>query len=279
MKNVDQNLNLRARHPDFQKFIDFNNAESERVRQQYNCLLNVAYGNHSLQALDVFPSEVPNSPILVFIHGGYWRALDKSSYSFVAEPFIKQNYSVFVINYRLIPQVSLPELVKDVESAIAWIQTQAHQYNGNPDQIILSGHSAGGHLTLMIYLLNPSLRYQIKAICSISGLFDLKPIQASYLNDILQFDESTVKTYSPIHYDLSIIQCPLLLSVGLGETPLFIKQSQGLYEQNRNNQLINYLGIKDLNHYQIIHELGRKGSELVEFILKNSREFLKNNKK
>lgn len=272
MKNVDQHLNLRARHPDFQKFIDFNNTESERVRQQYNCSLNVAYDNDSLQALDVFPSEVPNSPILVFIHGGYWRALDKNSYSFVAEPFIKQNYSVFVINYRLIPQVNLPELVKDVESTIAWIQTQAHQYNGNPEQITLGGHSAGGHLAVMIYLLNSTLRSQIKAICSISGLFDLNPIQSSYLNDTLQLDESTVKTYSPIHYDLSIIQCPLLLSVGLGETPLFIEQSQDLYEQNKSNPLISYLGIKDLNHYQIIHELGREGSELVKFILGNNQK-------
>ncbi|OJJ17486.1 hypothetical protein BKI52_26825 [marine bacterium AO1-C] len=271
MKKNDQYLNLRNRHPNFQQFIDFNHSESQRVREQYHCHLNVAYGVDPLQAIDIFPAKTPNSPILIFIHGGYWRALDKSSYSFVAEPFIKHNFAVFVINYRLIPQVNLSELMQDVTFAVNWIKNQAQTYNGNSDAITISGHSAGGHLALMLYLLNPELRPHIKAICSISGLFDLKPIQQSYLNETLQLDDATVTTYSPINQDLSIVHCPFLLSVGLGETELFIVQSLDLYEQNQENKLINYLGIKDLNHYQIIHELGREDSPLTQFILKEGK--------
>jgi len=271
MNNFDHHLNLRARHPDFQKFIDHNHSESQRVRKQYHCHLNVAYGTNPLQTVDIFPSKVPNSPILIFIHGGYWRALDKSSYSFVAEPFIKHNYSVFVINYRLIPEVNMASLVQDIIEAVNWIKTEAQVYNGNVDTITLSGHSAGGHLALMVYLLNSALRSHIKAICSISGLFNLKPIQESYLNETLQFDPDTVSTYSPIHQDLSLIHCPFLLSVGLGETELFIEQSLNLYRKNQENKLISYLGIDDLNHYQIIHELGKEESVLTQFILREGK--------
>lgn len=267
MKTIDQYLNLRARHPDFQKFIDFNNTESQRVRDQYNCHLNVAYGCAPLQTIDIFPSKKPHAPILIFIHGGYWRGLDKSNYSFIAEPFIKHHFSAFVINYRLIPEVNLPELTQNITLAIAWIRQHAQAYNGNKNDITLSGHSAGGHLSLMVYLLNSALRPSIKAICSISGLFDLQPISTSYLNDTLQFNDHVVTTYSPANYSLSVVQCPLLLSVGLGETTLFIEQSCNLYQQNKKNKLIDYLEIKDLNHYQMIHELGKTDSLLTKFIL------------
>ena len=271
MNYFDQQLNLRARHPNFQEFIDFNHSESQRVREHYHCHLNIAYGRDPLQTLDVFPSPTPDAPILIFIHGGYWRALDKSSYSFVAEPFVRHHFSVFVINYRLIPQVDLSELVQDIVTATQWIRTHAQMYQGNPNAITMSGHSAGGHLALMVYLLNPKLRAYIRAICSISGLFDLQPIQQSYLNDTLQLDDATVAAYSPVHQDLEVVQCPLLLSVGLGETPLFIEQSLHLYQQNKQNQLVKYLGIKDLNHYQMIHELGQEASPLTRFILQEGK--------
>ncbi|HAS43293.1 MAG TPA: alpha/beta hydrolase [Microscillaceae bacterium] len=271
MNNIDYHLNLRARHPDFQTFINYNHSESQRVKEQYHCHLNVAYGANPLQTIDIFPSKIPNSPVLIFIHGGYWRALDKSSYSFVAEPFVQHNFSVFVINYRLIPEVDLAELVQDITLAVNWVKTQAKTYQGNASAITLSGHSAGGHLALMAYLLNPALRPHIAAICSISGLFDLKPIQQSYLNEVLQLDDATVATYSPIYQDLSVVQCPFLLSVGLGETELFVKQSLNLYKKNQENQSISYLGINDLNHYQIIHELGKEESALTQFILKKGK--------
>ena len=203
MITPDDQLDLRSRHPDFQFFLDINENESKRIRENYPCYLDEKYGEAPLQTLDIFPSLSPNSPILIFIHGGYWRALDKRSYSFVAEPFVKNNITTCIINYRLIPSVDMGTLVSDITASVHWIQKEAARYNGRASELILCGHSAGGHLALLTYLMNESLRPNIRAICSLSGIFDLEPIKNSYLNEVLQLNENDVESYSVSNKDLS----------------------------------------------------------------------------
>ena len=267
MRTPDNQLKLRERHPDFQKFLDINENESKRIQESYSCILNQKYGEAALQGLDIFPSEANNAPILIFFHGGYWRGLDKASYRFIAEPFLKKDMTVCVVNYRLIPAVNMQQLLEDINTAIHWIQKNAVNYNADPNQIILSGHSAGGHLALMAYLMNESLRPNIKAICSLSGIFDLAPIKNSYLNEVLQLDDKEVENFSVSNKDLSVIKCPVLLSVGGDETDFFIEESKKLYAQNRSKAPLTYYEYKKLNHYQIVHKLGQKNDLLVNFIL------------
>lgn len=267
----DNQLNLRSQHPDFQFFLDINESESERVRTSYKCHLNLEYGEAPLQTLDIFPSETPDSPILIFIHGGYWRTLDKSSYGFVAEPFIKNNITTCIINYGLIPSVDMEELVNDVQACMSWIQREAHKYNGKASQMILCGHSAGGHLALMTYLINEKLRPNILSICSLSGIFDLAPIKNSYLNEVLQLDEEAVKAFSISGKDLEALKCPVLLTVGSGETELFIEQSRSLHEKASEKATVEYYKYPELNHYQIVHKLGQEGNPITDYILKKCK--------
>lgn len=263
----DNQLDLRSRHPDFQHFLDINENESERVRQCYPCHLDEKYGKAPLQTLDIFPSTIPNSSIVVFIHGGYWRALDKKSYSFIAEPFLKNNVTTYIVNYRLIPAVDMTMVLNDIAASIRWIQKEASRYNGNPNEVIICGHSAGGHLALMTYLMHESLRSDTLAICSLSGIFDLNSIKNSYLNKTLQLDNDDVTLYSVSNKDLSIVKCPVLLSVGADETTFFLEQSKNLYRENRLKAPIEYYEYPELNHYQIVHKLGQADSPLVSFIL------------
>ncbi|MBW1297904.1 alpha/beta hydrolase [Aquimarina litoralis] len=267
----DHQLNLRSRHPDFQSFLDINENESVRVRKNYHCFLNEKYGGKPLQALDIFPSSTRNSPIVVFIHGGYWRALDKNSYSFIAEPFIENNLTTCIINYRLIPSVNMEKVLNDVVDAVNWIKKEALRYNGNSSEIILCGHSAGGHLALMTYLMSENLRSSIKLVCSLSGIFDLAPIKNSYLNEVLQLDESDIEKYSVTNNNLSEIKCPVLLSVGSKETDFFIEQSKNLYIENNEKAPIEYYEYPHLNHYQIVHKLGKENSYLVDYILSKTK--------
>ncbi|MTI33101.1 alpha/beta hydrolase [Xanthovirga aplysinae] len=271
MMTLSNQLNLRLRHPDYQNFLDFNEDESKRVRNQYNCYLDQKYGMSALQGLDIFPSKISNSPILIFIHGGYWRALDKRSYSFIAEPFVKNNFTVCVINYRLIPMVNMEDVLDDIRDAISLIQREAIRYNGNPQAITLSGHSAGGHLALMAYLMDENIRSSIQAICSLSGIFDLEPIKNSFLNEELHLSNNDVKSYSPIRKDLSIVNCPTLLSVGSGETDFFIEQSKSLFNKNQSLNFLHYYEYEKLNHYQIVHKLGQENNPLTQFILENGK--------
>lgn len=266
MITPENQLNLRSRHPDYQKFLDFNEQESEKVKKHHTCYLDQKYGTEPLQTMDIFPSPTKNSLILIFIHGGYWRALDKKSYSFVAAPFVENHMTVCVINYRLIPTVNMERLLGDIKDAIVWIRTNASQYNGDSSSIILSGHSAGGHLALMAYLMNQNLRASIKAICSLSGIFDLEVIKNSYLNKTLQLNVDDVETFSVSNKDLSVIECPTLLSVGSNETDLFIQQSKDLYIKNKSLAPLQYLEYQHLNHYQIVHRLGQKENPLTQFI-------------
>lgn len=110
----ENQLNFRLRHPDYQKFLDINEKESQRVKHSYPCYSDQKYGSAPLQTVDIFPASVSNAPVLVFIHGGYWRALDKKSYSFIAEPFLENNITVCVLNYRLIPSVNMGTLLNDI---------------------------------------------------------------------------------------------------------------------------------------------------------------------
>ncbi len=265
-------LNLRQCHPEYQRYLDFNEKESKRVCSTYTCFLNKKYGEDELQTIDIFPSKVKNAPILIFIHGGYWRGLDKSSYSFIAEPYIQHNFTVCIVNYRLIPKVNMETVLQDIKSAMHWIIKEAATYNGDSNQIILIGHSAGGHLTLMTYLMNETLRPHIQAMCSLSGLFDLQPIKDSYLNEVLDLSENDVESFSVINKDLSVIKCPVLLSVGTKETELFIHESKSLYTKNKAIATLAYYAYEELNHYQIIHKLGDKESFFVKYILEKIKD-------
>lgn len=263
----DIQLNLRARHPDYQKFLTQNEVASSRVRKLYRCILNVKYGEKDLQTMDIFPSPIAESPILVFIHGGYWRALDKASYSFIAEPFIKKNFTVCIINYRLMPQVTMKSLINDVKAALRWIAIKAAQYNGNPNKMVLSGHSAGGHLAIIAYLKDQKVKAQTQAICSLSGIFDLGPIEDSYLNKELQLSKVDVAEFSVLNKDLRQVSCPVLVSVGSEESYFFIEQSKSLYTKFKYDAPLEYFEYQQLNHYQIVHKMGQESSPLVQFIL------------
>ncbi len=264
-------LDLRSRHPNFQDFLDINESASERIRNSHRCYLDEKYGTAPLQTLDVFPSDRPHSPIVIFIHGGYWRALDKRSYSFVAAPFIKNHLTVGVVNYRLIPTVNMAMVLEDIAASINWLRENAAKYNGDPNEVVLCGHSAGGHLALMTYLMYENLRPTIQAICSLSGIFDLAPIKDSYLNEVLALNQNEVEAFSVSIKDLSDLKCPTLLSVGRNETDLFIEQSKDLYTKNKLKAPIEYYEYPELNHYQIVQKLGQEGNPITDFILNKVR--------
>jgi arylformamidase len=112
--------------------------------------LDVPYGAGAGEMLDIFPATRSDAPVLVFIHGGYWRALDKADCSFIAPAFNAQGAMVVVPNYALCPKVSVEHIALQMAAAVAWVWRHAAEYGGNPARIALAGHSAGGHLATML---------------------------------------------------------------------------------------------------------------------------------
>ncbi len=270
---LDAQYNLRVRHPDFQNFFDQNELESERVRRAFPCQLDIAYGEKSGERLDIFPAQRPNSPVQLFIHGGYWQNLDKKGHSFVAEPFARVGYAVVVINYTLAPQADMDEIVRQNRAAIAWTYHNARGFNGDPSRIYLSGHSAGGHLVAMMMATDWTDAWNlpvdpIRGGCAISGIYDLEPIRLCYLNEALGMDEGVCRRNSPIHH-LPRSKKDLIISVGSLESDEFLRHASAFSTALKDaGHAHTYRVLSGHHHFSIVQELGRIESPLTQTVLR-----------
>src|SRR5262245_7382562 len=147
---LDLQYNNRARVPEYPQIFDRWARRSAEVRERLSRRLDVRYGDGPNETLDIFPSTMADAPVLVFIHGGYWRSLDKDMYSFIAPPFVQRGATVVVPNYALCPAVTIDQITMQMVHAVAWVHRNIALYGGNPKRIVVAGHSAGGHLAAML---------------------------------------------------------------------------------------------------------------------------------
>lgn len=219
---------------------------SQIVRQGQGATLNLRYGPAPRNCIDYFAADEPG-PLLIFIHGGYWQMRAKENFSFVAKGPLAHGIHVALIGYTLAPDLSLTGIVEEIRLSIAWLKEHAREYGGDPNNMILSGWSAGGHLTAMC-LDEPGITNGV----AISGIYDLAPIQMSYLNRKLQLSEAEVALLSPFRLPQS--QRPLILAYGTEELPELQRQSLqfGAARQACSGAV---LPLKQHNHFTILHEL------------------------
>ena len=124
--------------------------ESAAARARLDCRLDVAYGSTPAETLDLFPSAAPGSPVVMFIHGGYWRALSSKEFSFVAGGLVPHGITVAVMNYALCPAVTIAEITRQSHAAVAWLAENAWRFSGDPTNLFAAGHSAGGQQVGML---------------------------------------------------------------------------------------------------------------------------------
>ena len=269
---VEREYNLRQAFPDHPQWFARWSAESAAARSRLDSRLDVRYGSGPKQTLDLFPAESPRGALL-FIHGGYWRALDKGDHSFVAPAFVDQGVGVVVINYDLCPNVSIAHIVEECRQAVAWLWREGRSQGVPVERLFIAGHSAGGHLVAMLYATDWR-RYgvpvdAIRGGLSVSGVFDLEPLIQVSFNADLKLDSGKARAMSPIHCTAEV-RAPLLLAVGSGETSEFGRQSWLLWErwpQCRPATAHSPLFIADRHHYSVMSELGDGESELTKAAL------------
>jgi arylformamidase len=193
--------------------------------------LKVPYGAHADATVDLFlpPEGAAPAPVLLFVHGGFWKSLDAATHSFVGGAFAPAGALVAVIDYPLIPAVRLATIVDHVMASIAWVARHAGDYGGDGTRIHVAGHSAGGHLTAMA--MDPVLQAAagvpagaVRGGCAISGVFDLTPVPLTVLRDPLDFTADEVATLSP-QRRVPTGAAPLIVTVGGAETQEFVDQS------------------------------------------------------
>lgn len=224
--------NPRLSVPDFADYFRRWAEDSRAARASLEHHAHLAYGPSEQETLDLFPAP-RGRHLLVFIHGGYWRAFDKSDFSWIAPPLVRAGISVAVINYALCPRVHIADISEQCRQAVAWLYHHAPRYGVNAGRMILSGHSAGGHLTGELFATRWAA-YSLPPQCivggiSISGLFDLEPLLQVSFNTDLRLDPVRARACSPAHKP-PMLQAPLVLAVGALESSEFHRQSHLLRE-------------------------------------------------
>lgn len=275
---LERMYNNRALVPEHMDFLERWARESAHVRAQIPCVLDVAYGAGVGETLDVFLTSRPAHdggpvPVLVFIHGGYWRSLDKSDHSFIARPFTEAGFCVVVVNYALCPgtpeaPVTIPHILRQMEKALDWTWRSVGTYGGDPKRITVAGHSAGGHLAAMLLtsvwpLISAGLPDGlVRNALSISGVHDLEPIMHTPMfQSTLQLTEQQVLQYSPAR----LLEPPtgqLFCAVGADESPEFLRQNQLMQDAWGSHFVPRSVALPGLNHFSIVDALATPGHDL-----------------
>jgi len=262
---LDRQYNNRLHVPDFAKYIERWKSLSRQTEKEFPVVKDIAYGTSAREHLDIYPSPQPSARTLIFIHGGYWHKFDKADFQFVAKAFRGDNVTTVIINYPLAPVVSIDEILQSCRGAIQWLYSNLSAYNGDPGQLYVAGHSAGGQLAAML-MATPWNGFNvsgdvIKGVCAISGLFNLEPIRLSDLNQVLNMDSATALRNSPVQL-LPATQCPLALVVGAEETDEFLDQSRELYTCWKKTNPVEMMKAEGLNHFSIVETMLDPGSSL-----------------
>jgi arylformamidase len=264
---VERGYNNRAACPDHPQWLARWAADSAAARGRLPAALDVRYGPDPKQTLDLFPAARPRAALL-FIHGGYWRALDKADHSFVAPAFVERGIGVAVVNYDLCPEVTIVRIVEQCREAVAWLVREGASRGVPAQRLLLAGHSAGGHLVAALFATDWAAYGvpdgSIVGGVAISGVFDLEPLVRSTMNADLRLDVPTARGLSPVYYP-SRVRAPLLLAVGARETSEFVRQTQLLWEQwpeRRPPRASAPLQVEDRHHFSVLSDFADPGSEL-----------------
>lgn len=269
---LDRLYNNRALVPDHAAHFARWTRDSGVARSAPGCHLDLAYGEGSDERLDIFQGAASGAPVLLLIHGGYWRSLDKADYAFVTPAFTRSGACVVVPNYSLCPAVTIVHILLQMVRALGWTWRHVAAYGGDPARITLVGHSAGGHLVAMLMTclwqdyaddLPPKL---VKNGLSISGLYELESVRRTpFLQDSLQLTAAQVQMASPAWLPPPTVsrRRGVLYSVaGGGESAAFLHHNKLIRKAWGQRVVPVCEELPGLNHFSILEALTQPGQRL-----------------
>ncbi|MBU2882807.1 alpha/beta hydrolase [Psychrosphaera sp. B3R10] len=256
------------------------------ARETQSVLENLSYGSSDAEKLDLFVPhcDVTNSKTLyIYLHGGVWQELDKSVSGFAATNFQQHGDYFAVINYALLPDVNLAEIIEQNRRAIAYLYENASSFGFDPKRIVLIGSSGGAHIAAMMCATHwPKWRSDndikislpknlVKGVVAISGIYDIEPITNTDINDVLRLPEDQIAVYSPIRLKFKN-NCPFVIAFGNNETSEFKRQSKEFAAHLEQQCIVNsVLEIESRNHFDVVLDLANVDSQL--FKLSRGFEF------
>jgi arylformamidase len=233
---------------------------SAEMRKRYPDHLDMRYGPRERNRIDFLKAR-DKGPTLLFIHGGYWQQRAKETFALFAEGPLAYGINVALIGYTLAPEATLDQIVAEIGTGIEFLAGQLPALGGDGKAIVVSGWSAGGHLTAMALT-----HRHVRAGMAISGIYDLEPIRHSYLNVKLGLDEAMSRRNSPM-MEAGGVMKPLSLVVGSAELPLLRKQTADFAAHRAKHGLpVTYEEISGVDHFTIMNQLSSPHGRITTLI-------------
>ena len=271
-EEIERGYNNRAAVPDHQRSLDEWLARSQSAREALRPSIDVRYGASDDETLDLYLPRQPARGTLTYIHGGWWRSLDKSDYGFVAPAFVAAGYAVALINYTLCPHGTIANAVEQCRRALLWLVGEGPG-RGAPAPLVIGGHSAGGHLTAMMYTTDwraqGLARTPFTGGASLSGVHELAPLVQFSHNVDFRLDAAEARRMSPAATQ-PLTDAPLLLAVGANETSEFVRQTDLLWDawpRNHPAGLPAPMHILGRHHYDVVLDYADPASALTQATL------------
>lgn len=270
---LERMYNNRARVPESAEHLARWTRDSAQARAAIHGALDVRYGDAPSETLDIFPGAASDAPVFFFIHGGWWRSLDKSDHSFVAPPFVQRGACVVLPNYALCPgteraPVTIPSIALQMVRALAWTWRNIAEHGGDPSRITVAGHSAGGHLAAMLLACDwqavaADLPAElVRNALSVSGLHDLREIRhVPFLADSLRLTEADARRASPALWPAPT-RGTLYTVAGADESEAFHAQNAAIREAWGTKTVPVCELLPGLNHFSIVEALADPASAL-----------------
>ena len=267
---------------------------SETTRRRSHGELSIRYGEKKAK-MDIFYPMIMNdnsatthkykdsaTPVLLFVHGGYWQAGSRKIYSFVSNAWTKAGYVAAIVGYTLAPEASLEQMVAEIQAAVKFVANRFPK-----SKLFLCGHSAGAHLCAMMMVADwskdPSVPQAVHGMFLISGVFDVVPCVNTFVNDAMELDEESAARLSPQRILMKTsptFSCPVLVAVEEHGSPEFTRQSKEFVEILKSHGVpSSFLELPGVDHFDIIENMVNPEDRLCKEMLKVVQEEQEKSKK
>ena len=251
---------------------------SEVTRARLGAPRRLAYGPTEIERLDVYSPKRAGAPIMVFLHGGAWRAGRAADYAFPAETFVRAGAHFVAVDFAAVQEVggSLLPMADQVRRAVAWCYKNAASFGGDPNRLYVSGHSSGGHLAGVVAVTDWVREFGlpadvVKGTVCMSGMYDLAPVRLSARSSYVKFTDEMVAALSTARW-IDRVKAPMVIAYGTLETPEFQRQNREFAEALRAAGRPSLLVVaQGYNHFEVPETLanpyglvGRPALELMK---------------